>query len=517
MTKKDLNNWIMYHEINRLDRLGFSIAKIALYLVMDTRTVKKYLAMTEQDYELYMHACGQRNKILASYELFVKQRLTEYQDTSTAQVHDWLKEHHPDFPEVSPRTVYNFVMFVRQTHNLPFVKAVREYFPVDELAYGEQAQVDFGQYNMRQGDGKRKKVNFFAMVLSRSRKKFIWFLNKPFTAQTVCQAHEKAFAFFEGIPRSIVYDQDRTMIVDENIGDVMLTATFKKYTKSRSFALHFCRKSDPESKGKIENVVQYVKKNFLYNRPYTDEETLNIQALAWLGRTANFLPHNYTKKSPESEYIIEKEYLNPYTALTIENMEKNIYNVRKVNTIAYKSNFYTLPMGTYKGVGTQVMVKETNRILEIYSLQGNLICNCAVSSLKGQTITNTSHRRDTSKSLDEMIDQTTSYFTNKELAMGYIQQIRKLFPRYTRDHLQVILKALVNVDQIAADKTLDFCLQNMLLNGHEFEQVLHVLLIVPKPPAPQNMIKLLDKNNLEKANQTPQLSNIQDYENIINQ
>jgi hypothetical protein len=307
------------------------------------------------------------------------------------------------------------------------------------------------------------------------------------------------------------------MIVDENIGDVMLTATFKQYTKSRSFALHFCRKADPESKGKIENVVQYVKKNFLYNRIYFDEETLNTEGLAWLGRTANFLPHNFTKKSPESEFIIEREYLNPYTPLIIENMEKNMYNVRKVNTIAYKSNFYTLPKGTYKGLGTQVIVKEINSILEIYSTQGNLIYTCAVSSLKGQTITNTNHRRDTSKSLDEMINQTSSYFTNKKLAISYIQQIRELFPRYTRDHLQVILKALISVDQITADKTLDFCLQNKLLNGHEFEQVLHVLLIEHKPSVLQTTIKLLDKNNLEKVNQTPQLSNIQDYENIINQ
>jgi len=32
----------------------------------------------------------------------------------------------------------------------------------------------------------------------------------------------------------------------------------------------------------------------------------------------------------------------------------------------------------------------------------------------------------------------------------------------------------------------------------------------------ENGIKLLGTNNLEKANQTPQTSNIEDYENIIN-
>ncbi len=519
MTKKDLNNWIMYHEIHKLKRLGFSRTKIARYLVLDSRTVDKYLQMNEVGYESHLLAGQQRGKVLALYETFVKEKLSDYQDTSAAQIHDWLKEHHPNLPEISPRSVYNFVVFVRQKHNIPFIKIDREYFPVQELPYGEQSQVDFGDYNMRMADGKRKRVKFFAMVLSRSRMKYIWFSDKPFTAQTVCQAHENAFNFYNGIPRTIVYDQDRTMIVDENIGDVILTSTFKQYTKSRSFKLHFCRKSDPESKGKIENVIQYVKKNFLYNRPYSDIETLNIEALAWLGRTANYLAHNFTKKIPDSEYLIEKNFLNPYTPLTIENKETKMYHVRKTNTIAYKSNFYTVPMGTYQGSGTQVIIKQKDNTIEIYNLQQELICNHLLSSQTGQTIANANHRRDTSKSIDEMMDQAAACFTNKDVAMSYLRQIKERLPRYTRDHLQVILKALINVEKRVADKALDFCLENENFSGHEFEQVLHVYL-AETTSLKTNLsdgIKLLNKHNLEKAGQAPETSNIDDYEKIINQ
>ena len=516
MTKKDLNNWIMYHELHRLQRLGFSNSKIAQYLVMDTRTVSKYLNMNEEEYEQYLIRSCERKKILSVYEDFVADKLSTYQDTSAAQIHDWLKESHIDFPNVSPRTVYNFVMFVRQKHNIPFIRLYREYFPIEELPYGEQAQVDFGEYNMRTSNGKRKKVKFFAMVLSRSRMKYIWFLDKPFTAATVAQAHEKAFEFFGGIPKTIVYDQDRTMVVNENLGDVILTSTFKQYTKSRSFKLHFCRKADPESKGKVENIVQYVKKNFLYNRLYSDRETLNTEAIAWLGRTANYLPHNYTKKSPENEFMIEKEYLNPYTPLTIENKETKMYHVRKDNTINYKSNFYTVPMGTYRGTGTQVVVKEKESTLEIYSLDDESICSHALSYLKGQTISNTNHKRDTSKNLNEMMLQTANCFTNQDLAMSYLHQIKKKLPRYTRDHLQVILKALIDIDKETADKTLDFCLKNNVLNGHEWEQVLQIFLHDSISLKTKNEVKLLNKSNLEKANQTPQTSNIEDYENIIN-
>ena len=76
--------------------------------------------------------------ILSPYETFVRDKLDRFPETSAAQIHDWLKEHHPEFPATNPRTVYNFVMFVRQKHNIPIVKVSREYFPIQELPYGEQ-------------------------------------------------------------------------------------------------------------------------------------------------------------------------------------------------------------------------------------------------------------------------------------------------------------------------------------------------------------------------------------------
>ena len=518
MTNKDLNKWIMYHEIQKFKRLGFSDAKIARHLSMDARTVSKYQKMSEQQYEQYLLCSSRRKKILSAYENFVHGKLSVFEDTPAAQIHDWLKEAHVNFPEVPPRTVYNFVMYVRQKYNIPYVHSQRDYFPVEELPYGRQAQVDFGEYNMRLSSGKRKKVKFFAMVLSRSRMKYIWFLDKPFTAETVARSHESAFAFFCGIPETIVYDQDRTMVIDENLGDIILTATFKQYTRSRSFSMHFCRKSDPESKGKVENVVQYVKKNFLYNRLYSDLKMLNEQAIAWLGRTANHLPHNYTKKSPESEFMIEKKYLNPYTPMTVENKEQKTYSLRKNNTINYHSNFYTLPIGTYTKADEKVIVKQNDGVIEIYSINNKLICRHKLSLLTGQTISNTNHKRDTSKRLNEMMQKAAGYFSDQHLAMDYFVKIKKKTPRYTRDNLQAILLSLSGVDKETADKTLTFCQQNNVLNANEWKDVLNVLLHESSSSTPdENKVKPLNESNFEKANQMPQTSNIEDYENIINQ
>jgi transposase len=508
----------MYHEIHKLSRNGFSNAKIAHYLVLDARTVKRMLSMTEEQYELQLLSAQSRTKILSPYEPFVLQKLETFHDTPAAQMHDWLKEHYPDLEKVSTRTVFNFVMYVRQKYNIPVVKIIRQYFPVEELYYGLQAQVDFGSYNMRIPNGGQKKIHFFAMVLSRSRMKYIWFIDKPFTSQSVCQAHENAFFFFNGIPKVIVYDQDRTLIVDENMGSIILTLIFKQYTRSRNFELHFCRKADPESKGKIENVIQFVKKNFLLNRPYLDLETLNTQALAWLARTANALEHNYTKKVPQAEFEKERPFLKPYTPMIIDNKEEKIYHVRKTNTIAHKSNFYSLPIGTYMGTGTQVNVKEKDGALEIYNAEQILICTHLLCTQKGQTIINNHHKRDISKTLQEMIEQTVACFANEKSAREYINNIKKKVPRYLRDHLQVLLKSLTetDVDATDADKALAFCINNSLFSGYDFTQVLY-LFLDKKPVITKREIKLLDKNNLEKASQSPEKSNIEEYENIINQ
>lgn len=295
-----LNKFMVYFEIHRLSREGYSMRQISEELVINRRTVSKYLSLSEQEYELLLEQQSQRNKVLLPYENFVKMRLELFRDTPSAQMHDWLKEHFEDLPKVSQKTVFNFVSWIRRKHNLPLVKVPRQYEMVEELPYGKQAQVDFGEYTMRTSLGNRTKVFFFIMVLSRSRFKFVWFTDRHFTSLAAVDGHERAFSYFGGIPLEIVYDQDKVFLVSENGGDLILTDTFRSYMREQSFSLFFCRKSDPETKGKVENVVGYVKRNFLYNRTYHNIDTLNDEALGWLGRTANILPHAVTKKDPFS-------------------------------------------------------------------------------------------------------------------------------------------------------------------------------------------------------------------------
>lgn len=513
-----LNKLFMYHEIHRLHREGHSVSSIAKYIVADWRTVKKYLSMDEREHEAYLEALGKRKRELSDYEHFVKEKLTAYPDTSAAQMHDWLKECYPDFPKVNPKTVYNFVMSVRQEYNIPKESATREYFIVEELPEGKQAQVDFGEYNMRASNGKRTKVYFFTMVLSMSRYKYVCFTDVPFTSELAINAHEKAFKFFQGVPKEIVYDQDKVFMNNENHGDLILVEKFQSYVSQQSFSIYFCRKADPETKGKVENVVKYVKQSFLYNRTYFNLETLNDEAIAWLGRTANQMPHGTTKQSPLSLWLAEKEKLSTYVPLTfLPDPENVLYIVRPDNSISYRSCFYSVPQGTYQKPGTNVIVREEDVFVIICNENDNEICRHKKSMVAGKKVINNDHKRDKSKRIDQLIKELAAMFHDNDAATKYLQEIKQHKPRYIRDQIFAIKQAFDKYSIDIMNDTLKYCLDKGIYSAADFISVADKMNNKEEACTKTTDldIKTLPDSLSNLADMKPYSSNINDYQNIM--
>jgi transposase len=514
---KLMHNLIMYHEIHRLKREGFKPAWIGRHLVLDRRTVKKYLAMSEEEFMEFKHRQLVRCKVLDSYEEYVKSRLEEFPEASAAQVHDWLKERHVDFIDVSEKTIFNFVLYLREKHGIPKPFNYRDCAQVDQLPYGQQAQVDFGEYNMSTQDSKRKKVYFFSMVLSRSRHKYVVFSESPFNTLAAIEAHEKCFWYFQGIPRQLVYDQDKLLLVDENKGNLILTEAFRQYVDHRKFKLHFCRKADPQSKGKIENVIKYIKYNFLGGRKYIDNETLNGQALAWLERTANAKIHAATKQIPHQEWLIEKQHLEPLNEIFTPGQPLKSYTVRKDNTIACKGNFYQLPLGTYRGHGSTVKVKLTDQAITIYDRADNEITSYKPHSGKGKLVRNSNFKRDYSTKIDELIREVSSLFENRQQAIDYLQMVRQDNPRYIRDQLLMIRKMSEDFTMQIMDAAMDLCMENRILKATDMES------IAKKIRAENNNDKdncsepiVINTLNKSAFKIIPEKSNISDYKNLMN-
>lgn len=139
---KALSRLIMYDKIKRFyEEDHQSIRWIARELNLNFRTVKKYLEMDQQEFEQFSDTVINRGHILDPYRDFIIGRLSQYQETPAAQMHDWLKENYSDFPKVSPKTVYNYVMKIRQEYGLPKIsESERQYSALPETAPEEYAQ-----------------------------------------------------------------------------------------------------------------------------------------------------------------------------------------------------------------------------------------------------------------------------------------------------------------------------------------------------------------------------------------
>jgi transposase len=510
----------MWYKVRELGGQGLSKSRISRELGLDRGTVRKYLEMEEDEFHKQISQGRTLPKKLSRYLGYVRKELERQPYLSAAQIEDRLKEHYPDLPQVHSKTVYNFVQLVRKRYGIPKPRSEqqRDFEQLPPVAYGRQAQVDFGEYHMRTTGGGRKKVYFFVMVLSRSRYKFVYFQDSPFTSREAVYAHSLAFEHFEGIPMEILYDQDSVFIHDENLGDYLLTHDFGSFVRSQPFEAVFCRKSDPQSKGKVENVVGYVKKNFLRGRNYHDISGLNGEALKWLSRTANAKTHGSTLKVPAAEWEREKQYLHKLKGKAKKpDVGLSTYNVRKDNTVAYRGNFYTLPLGTYQGRKTTILLSATEGQLKLYSMDKTLLTAHLLSSGKGELVRNSDHVRDKSSSFAQRHQQVYRLLGSDEKATLYLDLLRKDKPRYYHDNLRAIIKGTKDIPAEFIRQGLTFCLENGLYNGTGFcEVAMNYQKMKLKNNNPKINIAVTDTSVLDNSEgMSVQTSNIKTYENLI--
>jgi hypothetical protein len=476
----------MWNKVNELFSDGLNKTQIGLVLGLHRQTVSKYLSLSEDEFISSASYDRHYGHKLDPYEDYVVNELKKWSFLSAPQIHDRLKENFPDLPLVTPKTVFNFVHRVRLIHDLPKEEesSFRPYEKQPETRYGQYAQCDFGERWMRTPQGESLKVYFFAMSLSRSRYKFVYFSRTPFTTALAVYAHELAFAFFSGIPEKIVYDQDKVFLVKENLGDLLLTGGFRVLIREHGFEPVFCRKSDPQSKGKIENVVKYVKYNFLRGREFIGIEQLNRDVLGWLDRTANGTEHHGIRRIPSEEFRTEKPHLMPYKGVPTVPCEKLApHHVRKDNVINYRGNYYTVPTGTYNGHQTLVYLEEKEGSLHIYSHEtGKTLATHKISQEKGRLISNTSHRRDREASLDEYEASVRQTLPESATIDAYLSQLRLHKARNYRDNLQFIARHHRAYSGATLVEAFAKCLEASVFNGCHLMEVAETLRVRGRQP-----------------------------------
>ena len=486
-------DWMIYGKVQEYKRRGFNKSQVKRKLGKDYKTVLKYWDMSPEEYAAEKENASSRVCKPEPYEEYVVECLRENPDMSAAQLYDWILEKRGGIiPSFKQRAFRYYVADIRQQYDIKKPNKDRQYEATDDPPMGDQSQVDMGETILKTDTGRHKKLYCFGMVLSHSRDKFVWWQERPFMTESFIVCHIKAFTFFGGRTREIVYDQDKVLAVSENHGDIIYTEGFQSFVNSVNFDIYLCRGNDPESKGRIESVVKYAKHGFAEHRIFHNIDSFNEDCMKWLERTANAKEHETTKKIPAEVFSIEKQYLIPVSEFNFNyTVNENIpYPVRKDNIILYKSNRYRVPKGTYEP-GKKVYMLIEDEMINITDVQtGEIYVRHSLCYERGRLIGQKREERDKSQSLKDLEENILKLMGADAVAQEFIEGIHKEKPRYYRDQMGV-LKSICEeqTHDNAIKNAITYCMERSLYSAGDFKSAIIYLNELNNTAPPDNKPK----------------------------
>jgi len=265
-----------------------NISEIARRTGYDRKTVLKYVTASTPP-----QPCRRKKitYILDPYKDYIRHRIEEYPRISAQRLHREIQT--KGFPG-SYSSVKQYVRSIRPEIPQP---AIYRFEPKP----GKQAQVDWGECGHVEIDDSKRPLHCFAMVLGYSRMRYIEFTLRV-DLPTFIQCHINAFRYFGGVTESALYDNMKQVVI-KRAYDFSNTYGFKHY---------LCRIRRPQTKGKVENCIGYVKRDFFFGSCFSSFQDLNGQAHQWMERV-NHSVHGTINEIPYDR--LSKENLKPIDTL----------------------------------------------------------------------------------------------------------------------------------------------------------------------------------------------------------
>lgn len=342
--------------IRNLKSKGLSITKIAEIVDLDRKTVSKWL--DSHELPQYRKRESGTSK-LDGYHDYILKRMNEGCLNAVVILDEIIDQGYSGKVTI----LRDFMKQHRET--LSQLASIRF-----ETHPGEQAQVDWGEFKYEVEPNVYKRIHAFVMVMGYSRKMFVEFTEDE-KIETLIGCHERALRYFGGVPETILYDNMRTVVKHVNqTGENRWNDTFLRFAEYQQFQPIRCRPYNPRGKGKVENGVKFVRRNFWPRiQQFHSLADLNEQALNWLDTKCNTRVHKTTLKIPA--IAILEENLRPFNPDPF--FKAGIASRKVMNDcmVQYESNLYSVP---HKFVGKRVSIKDLrNGLIEIFDDSGRFI------------------------------------------------------------------------------------------------------------------------------------------------
>ena len=360
--------------IRELHAQGLSITEISDKTGYDRKTVRKYLNLTSIPEPKKR---VRKESKLDKYKDYIIQKLNEGPFTAARLLRE--------LQEMGFTGKYTIVKdFIRKVRPERGVQAVYRY----ETKPGVQAQVDWSEFGRAEIDCKVLKLYCFNMVLGYSRMRYIEF-TLSIDVYTLIQCHLNAFRYFGGYTNEILYDNMKQVVITRALksSDSEWNPKYEDFFRHYGFIPRLCRPYRAQTKGKIENTVGYVRRDFFLGRSFASIQDMNSQALLWLNRVNSSI-HGTTHETPlerlKSEELKPIDFVPEYLVIREE--------ARKISRdcfISYLGNKYSVP---YKFAGREATLQIFDSKFRVI-VGGEQVCEHEILTGSGRESRNKEHFR----------------------------------------------------------------------------------------------------------------------------
>ena len=203
------------------------------------------------------------------------------------------------------------------------------------------------------------------------------------------RGHVHAFAFFQGQPRVILYDNLKSAVLERRGNHIDFHPRLIELSAHYHFAPRPCQPRAGNQKGRVERAIRYVRDSFWAGRSFTTLAECNRQAWLWRDQIAHPRPWpGGDSVSVDGAFDQERPRLLPHAAHPFPT--ERIETVRSAKTIyvRFDLNQYSIPPNA---VGRQLTLAASDTAVRVLDGPVEIARHCR-SYDRGQTVLDPAHQ-----------------------------------------------------------------------------------------------------------------------------
>jgi transposase len=328
----------------------WKIGTIARHVGVHHGTVET--ALHEQG--LLPRAAPSRSRLVDPYMPLLIQTLDKYPTLCASRLFQMVKERgYPGRPD-------HFRAVVRSIRPQPVAEA---YQRLPTLP-GEQGQVDWGHFGTMQVGRAQRRLSAFVMVLSYSRQLFLRFYLGQ-SLSLFLDAHQEAFEFLGGVPRVLLYDNLKSVVLERQGDAIRFQPTLWEFAGHYGYEPRPVAPYRGNEKGRVERAIRYIRDAFFAARPVQDLATLNAQAQQFCLTEAGDRRHPQDRTlTVRQAWELDRPRLVPLPAVPYPVEECIPVQIGKTPYARFDKNDYSVPHDKVRRTLVVHASVHTVRILE---------------------------------------------------------------------------------------------------------------------------------------------------------